>query len=58
MNANDGWQRPLGFLSLAASIGVLVFQQKIGEYIGVGVMALWFLLGVLGIWLLGQGGDA
>ncbi len=55
MNGNEGWQRPVGFLSLAASIAVLVFQQQIGQVLGIGVMALWLVLGALGIWLLGYG---
>ena len=52
----DGdWRRRLGFACLLASVAVLFFQQPIGEVIGVGVMALWMGLGVLGVWLLGPG---
>lgn len=55
MNMNAEQRRKLGFLALAASIAVLIFQQAIGELIGVGVMALWIGLGVLGVWLIGPG---
>lgn len=55
MNGSGGWQRPVGFVCLVASVGVLVFQQQIGQILGVGVMALWLVLGGLGIWLLGIG---
>ncbi len=55
MKMEGDWRRPLGFLCLLASIAVLFFQQTIGEFIGVGVMALWIGLGVVGVWLLGPG---
>jgi hypothetical protein len=55
MQIDSDAKRKLGFLSLAASIAVLFFQQEIGEVIGVGVMALWVGLGVVGVWLLGPG---
>ena len=57
MSMNSESRRMVGFACLAASIGVLVFQQTIGQYIGIGVMALWLVLGAVGIWLLGPGSD-
>ncbi len=45
----------LGLLSLAASLAVLVFQQTLGEMLGIGVMLLWLGLGGLGIYLMGLG---
>lgn len=47
----------LGGLCLLASVLVLVYQQPIGEAIGMGVMVLWLVLGALGVWLIGIGRD-
>ncbi len=59
MTNNGEWRRPLGLVCLIASLGVLFFQQAIGQHIGTGVLPLWLVLGGLGVWLLGPGpGDA
>lgn len=55
MKSNVGWRRPVGLACLIASLGVLFFQQTLGQYLGVGVMALWLGLGGLGVWLVGPG---
>jgi len=57
MKMDSDWRRPLGFVCLLTSIAVLFFQQPIGEFIGIGVMALWMGLGITGVWLLGPGPD-
>jgi len=46
-----------GGFCLLASVLVLVYQQPIGEAIGIGVMALWLGLGALGVYLVGIGRD-
>ncbi|WP_043107834.1 hypothetical protein [endosymbiont of unidentified scaly snail isolate Monju] len=53
MTNNGEWRRPLGLVCLLASLGVLFFQQAIGQYIGTGVLPLWLGLGGVGVWLLG-----
>ena len=47
----------LGGLCLLASVLVLVYQQPLGERIGMGVMGLWLGLGALGVYLVGIGRD-
>jgi len=55
MKLNAESRRKVGFACLAASVVVLLMQQTIGQFIGVGVMALWLGLGIVGVWLLGPG---
>ncbi len=47
----------LGAALLAASILVLFFQQPLGEILGIGVMALWMILGAAGIYMMGKDRD-
>ena len=44
----------LGVACLVASLAVLVFQRQLGALLGMGVMALWLVLGALGIYLMGK----
>ncbi len=54
---SDRVKHVLGGLSLLASVLVLVYQQPLGEMIGIGVMGLWLGLGALGVYLVGVGRD-
>ncbi len=47
----------LGVACLVASLAVLFFQRQIGAVLGMGVMALWLVLGALGIYLMGKARD-
>lgn len=45
----------LGVGCLAASLLALVFQNELGQILGVWFMAVWLGLGAAGIYFIGQG---